>query len=116
MPTMPPETLEALRGSIKKWEGIVRGDEVDQGSSNCPLCKLFLDDDDEPACCGCPVAERVDRIGCEGTPYRAWMNATVLYGKEDAEWFRKAETDEHKAAAQAEVDFLQSLLPGEEKA
>jgi len=35
------KALEALKGSIKKWERIVEGTGVDEGADNCPLCELF---------------------------------------------------------------------------
>ena len=90
---MPAATLKALRGSIRKWEGIVAGTEEDYGEDNCPLCKLFLKKD----CEGCPVSARTGKGSCFGTPYRDTLRA---FGKEA-----------YDTAAQAEVDFLKSLLP-----
>lgn len=88
---MDADTLEALRGSIAKWEGIVAGTVRDMGMSNCPLCQKFAYPRGNE-CRGCPVAERTGRSDCRGTPYY--------------------EHDEEKPeTAQAELDFLKSLLP-----
>lgn len=92
---MTKKTLKALRGSIQKWEKIVEGTGVDQGVYNCPLCQLFYRLD----CKGCPVFERTGYPFCDKTPYREW--------EDDC-------TPELKKLAQAEVDFLKSLLPKEE--
>lgn len=99
--------LKALRGSIEKWEKIVAGTGVDRGCTNCPLCDEFRDG----GCAGCPVKSRTGMRGCEGTPYDAWMSETVFNG-----FGRGADSADAKAAAQAELDFLRSLLPPEEKA
>lgn len=98
---MDEATLTALRGSIKKWEEIVAGTGADFGMDNCALCQMFADDDD--ICAKCPVKEKTGKPGCGGTPYNAWSQATVFGGRV---------TDERtKALAQAELDFLRSLLP-----
>jgi hypothetical protein len=48
---MDEKTLEALKGSIRKWEAIVDGTGEDDGADNCPLCHMFarpfLEADDE---------------------------------------------------------------------
>lgn len=87
---MAPKTLKALQGSIKKWEGIVAGTAHDLGSDNCPLCKMFAY---MPNCDGCPVAERTGVSSCCGSPYYDYKDGIP-------------------GAAQAELDFLKSLLPG----
>ena len=86
---MEAATLEALHGSIRKWEGIVAGTEVDLGPVNCPLCDLFF----HKACKGCPVSERTGKWCCDDTPY---VDVRVRMGDRP----------------QLEVDFLKSLLPG----
>lgn len=72
--TMDAETLKALKGSIKKWRGIVAGTEIDHGSDNCPLCQLFVERTE--SCRGCPVQERTGRNYCHRTPYIAFYHAT----------------------------------------
>lgn len=110
--TMDPETLAALRGSIQKWRDIVAGTGSDLGTENCPLCLLFHDnevEDDEGDmrnCDGCPVSEHSGNDECSGTPFSTWIKLTVDQGSE-----RRALTPKHTRAAQAELDFLISLLP-----
>ena len=106
---MPGATLRALRGSIKKWEAIVAGDGRDLGSANCPLCQLHHKDN----CRGCPVAYASRRACCENTPHEAWVGAAIATGGATAPISHR--DPEHRAEltrlAQAELDFLRSLLP-----
>lgn len=93
---MDAKTFEALKGSIQKWERIVEGTGRNYGAVDCPLCELF-NRYEHDLCAGCPVSESTGRLGCGGTPY---------------ENYRVTGTTE---AAQAELDFLKSLLPEESK-
>jgi len=112
---MDETTLTALQGSIKKWEAIVAGTGGDAGVENCPLCAAFADAEDEDPegwleCYGCPVAHTVGQTSCGGTPYVQWANGVRAHEKTAAyPW--KATTPELVALAQAELDFLTSLLP-----
>ncbi len=103
-PTMNAETLAALRGSIAKWRAIVAGTGVDHGVDNCPLCNIFCHGINN--CGGCPVALAALDDGCRKTPYVPWA---ALFGGE--EFPHRATTERQKAAAQAELDFLISLMP-----
>lgn len=112
--TMDPETLEALKGSIAKWEGIVAGTATDQGERNCPLCRQFP----TMTCDGCPVKARTGRSNCLGTPYYSeWMRLEEPdvrgCGCRKCKGERVALTDVGRSAAKAELDFLKSLLPGD---
>lgn len=103
---MDAETLEALKGSIAKWEAIVAGTGEDKGDENCPLClKFHICHRSEPGrgCDGCPVAGAGHR-SCEDTPYEKYADA-----------MNRASPDHEVAnqAALAEIDFLKSLLPAE---
>ena len=100
---MNPETLEALKGSIEKWRKIIEEGGEDRGTVNCPLCALFY----AHCCGGCPVFHRSHAWNCDNTPYVAWCK--VVDRKT-----RRAETEEARSAARAELDFLSSLLPKEE--
>jgi hypothetical protein len=102
-----PETLAALEGSIDKWERIAAGEIADQGCSSCPLCRVFLFA--RNTCFGCPVMERTGEGGCRRTPYTQFDHLD----EDDSGWARTAGQIE---AAQAEVDFLKSLLPADETA
>lgn len=90
---MHKDVLEALHGTILKWEKIIDGTGKDLGVFNCPLCKIFAfgrPEGDE--CSGCPVYEKTGLSGCQGTPLANWPRV-----------------------AQDELDFLKSLLPKCEK-
>lgn len=103
---MDPETLEALKGSIAKWEAIVAGTGADHGAADCSLCIAFPDN----YCKGCPVSSQTGRRGCRGTPFDDWADLEepdVVISKDD----KKAVSQRAKDIAQREVDFLKSLLP-----
>jgi len=98
---MAPRTLEALQGSIAKWEAIVAGTGEDDGSFNCPLCHRFANNRSQgQQCLGCPVMQATGEKHCYGSPYHDYVHAEE---EEDKEAMAKC--------AQAEVDFLKSLLP-----
>lgn len=103
---MNAKTLKALKGSIAKWEAIVAGTGVDDGSDNCPLCELFYDN----GCVGCPVAIKTRKDECIDTPYGAWLYATF-----DQEWPKKVMNEGQKRAARREFRFLKCLLPRKKK-
>lgn len=111
---MNSKTLKALKGSIAKWTAIVAGTGTDEGQSNCALCQRFdegwgsgrcTEDDGEI----CPVARATGYTNCQKTPYQLWdklvRNKVV----------RTATTAKQRAAAQAELDFLKSILPEGER-
>jgi hypothetical protein len=117
---MDEKTLTALQGSISKWEAIVAGTGDDLGTDNCPLCLEFADkhadvNEDEPrwaseGCFGCPVAEKVGTHSCCRTPYQAWANHSWdVNGKKSHPYTVK--DDKGRQLAQAELDFLKSLVP-----
>lgn len=98
---MNKQTRTALEGSIAKWEAIVAGTGTDEGIENCPLCKVFYFERDATGelCAGCPVKEETGQAGCEGSPYDEWRD---IFDEDDGDI---------KRLAQAELDFLRSLLP-----
>lgn len=107
---MDEKTLAALNGSIAKWEAIVAGDEIDDGVRNCPLCVMFFYDD----CAGCPVAEKTGNWSCIKSPYDSWSK----YNNSNSRMRPISEQPQKRRAkltrlAQAELDFLRSLLPAE---
>lgn len=106
---MPEATLTALRGSIEKWEAILAGTLEDQGAENCPLCRLFI----ETGCSGCPVKTATGRKYCIESPYDAWQEAIVekVGNHRSARWIPVDQ--DTRVLAQAELDFLKSLLPPE---
>ncbi len=114
---MDAEVLEALNGSIAKWEGIRDEKRENLGASNCPLCHLFLREYNDAVavnCLECPVMKYTGLAGCEATPYEEYSrlqadfeNIDLVKDHAAAEVLRKLMS----ATAQSEVDFLQSLLP-----
>jgi len=100
---MKPSTHRTLLGSIRKWELIVEGKKRDGGVSDCPLCVRFYDN--IPQCEDCPVKKKVGYPGCRRTPWAVW-HGYMGYRLSDY-----ASTPKAKELAQAEVDFLKSLLP-----
>lgn len=66
---MKKETEEALEGSIKKWERIVKSTRA-LDADNCPLCDLYYYKD----CIGCPVHAKTGVRTCTGTPYAPWLD------------------------------------------
>lgn len=111
---MEPATLAALRGSIAKWRAIVDGTGADHGTSNCPLCQMFYDSDEYDDegnlrdCIGCPVYDHTGEDNCCGTPFARWA---MLVRDQSVETGRYAQDVVARDAAQAELDFLISLLP-----
>ena len=107
---MTETALTALQGSVEKWQDIVKGIGEDKGPINCPLCIVFNNCDPYTeivglGCVGCPVMEKSGATGCNNTPYEAWDMYRVDSGEQTV-------TDqESKDLAQAELDFLISLLP-----
>ena len=108
MTDMDKETEAALRESIKHWEENVAAQdpkEVGVLASDCALCIKFFD---FGACNGCPVAKRTGLARCNGTPFEEAFDAEAYWWKNPSSAEAKAT---FKSAAQAELDFLKSLLP-----
>ncbi len=103
-------TEEALRGSIRKWEAIWKGDGEDLRDGNCPLCRRYNSN-----CCTnpdlvptlCPVARRAETFGCEDTPWEDWMHYMTSFFPARTRVFDA----KSRELAKAELDFLVSLLP-----
>jgi len=102
---MNAKTLKALKGSIAKWEDVVAKKTKDEGAKNCPLCQLLY----RSNCKGCPVVDSGrGRIFCRNTPHRKWLIYTAPRCVGNSRVF----DDRSRRLAQAELDFLKSLLPG----
>lgn len=84
----------ALRLSIGKWVGIVKGEVEDDGIHNCALCCAFYN---WSKCDGCPVRKETGYDGCRGTPYNGYQGS--LYDGDKLLFARN------------ELAFLKSLLP-----
>ena len=98
--------IEAIRGSIQKWEAIVEGTGVDRGSSNCALCQKYNNRTTGIPCIGCPVP----KIFCDKTPYKTWiLHQHGKHSEFDTETYR-VRCDKCKVLAQKEVDYLSDIL------
>ncbi len=64
------KAIEALKGSIEKWDGVAKGTVIDRGPHNCPLCKEYRGV--AKACKGCPIEDDTGAEGCLGTPFENW--------------------------------------------
>ena len=120
---MNTETKEALLKSIEHGRAIVKKCEdedpkIDIGPKHCSLCeKFFPGGDGEMSekidCAGCPVKDETGKSRCKGTPYEKFE--FLLEDVEDEEntvyqaWTRLTK------AAKKELEFLELLLPEEEK-
>lgn len=117
---MNPDTLKALQASIEHWERLVvcdpRTSDEEPFSKDCPLCQRFRADscklypkhkDVEQ----CPVAIKTGYVGCRSTPWRATAEAFNAFSDKYDETPDEDKIFNWKQTAQAELDFLRSLLP-----
>ena len=118
---MDERTETALRASIKHWEENVAAATPNEASTqpeDCALCRMFAIGARD-RCGGCPVAD-AGYPGCDGSPWgRAWEGLEIWRAAVDMEAQGRgnaktaAAPKNWRKAAQAELDFLRSLLPGE---
>ena len=105
---MNRKTRKALLESIFiKWENILscKGDE--NGSDDCPLCKMFL----KKSCEGCPISTKTGLVYCENTPYEAWSAyAPEHNGNTFTAWLGEKPSFDIIYLAVKEQEFLISLL------
>lgn len=104
------EEQKAILASIAHWErmrdNLSYGERPD--GKNCPLCQRAFENN-QVNCEKCPVMRKTGLRGCYGTP---WSDAHLAYidafAASPAK--RKAALEVWKKAAQAEIEFLRSLL------
>lgn len=97
---MDKKTLEA---SITEWERKRIAQYPGGVNSNyCPLCDLYGND----GCLGCPIYD-AGFEGCKDTP---WFMTRIKLSNWGLEPNNPTFYQEWKDAAQAEIDFLKSLL------
>lgn len=105
------EASEALEASIAHWQRNLAAEkpsDVRLGVRNCALCDVFYSN----LCKGCPVAAKTGQVWCSGSPYEGASGAHDLWEDADPDTEDDAKLA-WRAAAQAELDFLISLRPGE---
>lgn len=105
---MKQETLQALKDSIAHWKKM-RDDRKcgeEPTAEYCALCRRFLNEHTPCIRSGekCPVFAATGRPGCGNTPLDSIWEAFYLGGVR--RW---------RVAAQREIDFLESLLPTDNK-
>ena len=105
---MTPETLTALQQSIEKWERIADGTGADEGPRNCALCRIFYW---RYFCADCPVENKTGVTSCDTTPYEVWTKHHREAHHIDTAL--RVQCNHCRELAQAEIDFLRSLLPTE---
>lgn len=105
---MTTVALKALKLSIAHWQRLASGNRK-RGekpiTKNCALCALFIEQDGDASCEGCPIFESTEERFCNGTPYRIAYRSSDDHGL-DSPLFH--------AAARKELAFLKSLLPKKE--
>lgn len=109
---MNKKTLAALKASIQHWrenEAAESSNDVSVWGDYCALCNLFVRM--EETCKRCPVAKSTGKEDCEGSP---WEAAKMAYNEWRLDGYEKAR-DAFRAAARAEREFLESLLPEGER-
>lgn len=110
---MSKRAEKALRGSIKKWEGIRYRGERDMGIENCPLCQLYCKPEEKFCKPICPVKRKTGRDLCRGTPYDRWLNEIRRLMRGTGVVERRAVTPKQRRIATRMIKFLRSLLPEE---
>ena len=72
--------MEALKGSIAKWQGIVDGKVKDHACSNCPLCQVAFEiaSPEIDQCFVCILHRDCNSEGCSNTPYIEFDNHREL--------------------------------------
>lgn len=107
---MKARTLRALRASINHWKRLAankaRPGEL-YGCDSCALCTRFLDNRTRECKIPstgelCPVQEKSGKVYCRSTPYSAAKEAVCN---------RALARDYYQSNIEAEVTFLESLLP-----
>ena len=106
---MNKRTEKALLGSIQKWVDIAYNGGKDKGRSNCPLCKLFIDN----GCEKCPVNEVTDYNCCSDTPYSDWTQHSSMHHTADIVGSFHAQCKTCQRLAEKEAKFLMKLMPYE---
>lgn len=113
---MDKETLKALEGSIEKWEKIIDKKGEDRGSSNCPLCLLFVGYEEEECVLPdgsrkrCPLEKKGD--GCSNIAYMNWCShLRDQHSKKP----RSVQCKTCVELAKQELKYLKSFLPKKRK-
>lgn len=93
------KALIAVNGSIKKWEGIELGSEIDLGMDNCALCQEFFTTKKAIFCKNCPVFKFTGDRYCRNSPYIVWEISKA----------KICDSNVRKILAKNEADFLKEV-------
>ena len=96
---------KALRGSIRKWVKIYKGTGHDEGTDNCPCCKIWHNLSDDKKCVGCPISEFTGHDECSNTPYSYWQDNILI----DKDGSRFANHEREREIARSELNFLRAV-------
>lgn len=103
---MTNEAIDAIKGSIVKWEKILDGSGIDKGRGNCPLCTSFYD----RGCIGCPIRDKTGMGNCRNTPIQVWRGLTKAHFIEgETRYF--PESLIAMDICKTVIQFLKNLLP-----
>jgi hypothetical protein len=111
---MDQATLNALKASIRHWQENVDAetpDDATTSASACALCAKFIRHT-KGKCYECPIFAQTGETGCGDTPYDFADSMLDEWDTDPEDADKKAAW---RAAAQAELDFLKSLLPDSEE-
>lgn len=96
-------TLQALKGSIKKWENITYNKGKDNGGKNCPLCQIFRK---KINCPNCPIKLKTKQDYCFHTPYTIW---SIYFNIRSIYHDRIVFNEITKKLAKDELNFLKEI-------
>lgn len=111
---MNTKTLRALRSSIAHHKRLLAGKRGEKlGPKYCALCKGFIGKPMTDHCEGCPVKEKTGVPFCEHTPYDSlvWAEFALEQSISESAQTQKAALEQFQKCEQAEIAFLESLLP-----
>lgn len=112
-PKMNKKTVLALKASIEHWrenEAAEIVDKVGVYGKDCALCKMFAIKNGH--CVGCPVAAKTGHQSCFRSPWDSARDAFSVWCRNPGSTRAR---DDFRAAARAEREFLESLLPEGER-
>jgi len=123
---MSKVTRKATEKSLKKWQDIVAGTDVDRGWENCALCQRFSSwhctTKTSVSIRGyaygelCPIAAVTGKSSCRGSPYEKWAaHHKKAHGNVTYKEGLKVRCRWCAYYAWKMVDFIQKILDEDDK-
>ena len=101
--------VKLVEAAIKKWERIIFDGGKDTGTKNCPLCRVY-NQDEQAICDECPIKEITGEGGCSGTPYIEWdYHSFIHHDTLTRKGFSIVECKECQKLAENELKFLETV-------